>query len=323
MGTRLAEESQQLDQVRLVGVWDHDPPAAEHLASRLSSNAFPDVRSLIHNAAIQAVIVATPPRFHHRYACAAARAGKHVFCEKPMATTLSDCDDIIQTCELNGVRLMVGHLTRFHPLLCYVRQAIQKGGLGEPVCISLRRLGGPWSEGDWFRPWRLKRNESGGALLEINCHELDFLRLIGGDVDSVYAVGGRFRQLEADYPDQMLLSLRFSSGAIGHLHSSQASAIGAYGGRVDCTNGSVVFPAIFGSSPVIHLCRFGEEPRVIGPEEFAEVSPVAEEMKAFLASIRGQTPPPVTGQDGRSVVEIALAAYESLDTSRPASLPLR
>jgi predicted dehydrogenase len=323
MGTNIARECLKLDGVRLVGAWDRDSEIARALATRFDVTPFPDLRTLVHNPGVDGVMIATPPAYHRRYAAAAAGSGKHVFCEKPMATTLSACDDIIDRCRRAGVRLMIGHLTRFHPLLAYVHAAVERRVLGEPACIVINRLGGSWSDGDWHRPWRLKRNESGGALLEINSHELDFLRLIGGPVESVYAVGGRYRQHEADYADQTLVSLRFASGAIGQLHASQASAIGSYAGRVDCTEGSIVFPSIFGAAPVVHMARFGEKQRTIGPDEFAETSPIREEIAAFADAIRHDADPPVTGHDGRAVVELAMASYESLDTGRPVRIPLR
>lgn len=323
MGETLAEQSVTLADARLLGVWDTDADTAKRVAGRFGVTWFPDIRTLLHNPGVDAVLIATPPAFHRRYACAAARAGKHVFCEKPMATTLAACDEIIDGCRRNGVRLMVGHLSRFHPMLAYVRTAIERHMLGNPVCLAISRLGGAWADGQWLRPWRLKRNECGGALLEINSHELDFLRWIAGEPASVYCIGGRYRQQDADYPDQTLVSFRFRSGALGLLHSSQASALGAYGGRVDCTEGSIVFPSVFSSAPVLHIARFGERPQTVGPEEFADVSPIRSELAAFTDAVHMEKDPPVTGADGRAVVEMAMAAYESLDTGRPVTMPLR
>jgi len=323
MGSRLAERCARLEQAGFVGVWDRNPSAAQELGSRLNVAVFKDLRALLHSPNVNAVLIATPPMFHRRYVCAAARAGKHVFCEKPMAASVGDCSDMIVACRRSGVKLMIGHLARFHPVLSYVHRTVRKGVLGDPICIVVRRLGGPWSEGGWHKPWRLKRNESGGALLEINSHELDFLRLVGGEVASVYAIGGKYRQFEADYADQILVNIKFASGVLGHLHSSQASAMGAYGGRVDCTKGSILFPSVFAQSPVVHMSVFGEKPHVVGPEEFADTSPVEEELKAFIAAIESDSEPLVTGKDGRSVVELALASYESLDSGRVIALPLR
>jgi predicted dehydrogenase len=323
MGARLAAECADLNGAHLVGVWDQDPETAQELAVQCDAPRLGDLPSVLRNPAVHAVLVATPPVFHRRYACEAARAGKHVFCEKPMACTLADCDEIIETCRDRRVTLMVGHVSRFHPVLACVETNVRQRVLGEPVCVVLSRLGGPWADGGWLRAWRLKRNESGGALLEINSHELDLLRRIGGPVARVHAIGGRFRQHDADYPDQTVLSIEFRGGAVGLLHSSQASAIGAYGGRVDCSEGSIVFPSIFSPNPVVYLARFGEKQRTMGPEEFAGAAPLRAELQAFVDAIDHEAEPPVTGADGRAVVELALAAYESLDTGNPVTLPLR
>jgi predicted dehydrogenase len=321
MGSSLAKGCNELDHAGVVAVSDVVEEAGKKLGDGLGVTWHADFREMLKREDVQAVMIALPGFMHAEAAVAAAAAGKHVFSEKPMAVTLEDCDAMIAACEKNKVKLQVGQVCRFHAVHSKVKQMVNEGVIGQPACMIVRRLSGGWG-GVWARSWRNERKFSGGTLMEVNAHEIDFMRWVCGDVASVVARGGQFREKMTDYEDVMLVTMTFRSGALGWLHSSSISAIGEYGGRLDGTEGSLFFPSIWGSEGGIRYARLDEQAQFIPASEIQVENPVRAELRAFVDSILNDTTPPVTGQDGRAVVEIALAAYRSSATGEAVSLPL-
>ena len=161
--------------------------------------------------------------------------------------------------------------------------------------------------------------------METNAHEIDFLRYVMDDeVVEVYAAGGRYVNESQDYPDEALVTLRFKSGGIGHLHSSYASAISAYGGRLDGTGGSIGFPSVWGDSgpPIRYRTAEGEELSVTWEDLEGSEDGVEAELRIFAEAVQDGSPVCADGSDGRAATEIALAAYRSIETGKPVGLPL-
>ncbi len=324
MGEELAKHLVTLDGVRLVAVSDADADQVRRVGEPLGAKPFADHADLLSQTQPDAVLVATPQTTHREMTAAAAEAGAHVFCEKPMAVALDDCDAMIAACERAGVNLMIGQVCRYHGVHRKVRDLVQSGDYGKPACMEVHRLGGPWrTTGIWHKPWRLRFANTGGVLMEINCHEIDFMRFVCGDVTGVFARGGTYVQTEGDYPDNVTVSLSFACGAIGILHGSLSSAVGSYGGRVDCTEGGLHFPVIWGEGAGITVGRFDESQEFIPAEGLVDEDPVRRELREFVESIAERRPPAITGHDGRAAIEIATAAYKSIETGEPVALPLR
>ena len=322
MGRSLATSAHAVEGIDVICVSDLQEALAEKLATDLDASYTLDYHELLADDRVQAVLIAAPPFMHAPIAVDAAKAGKHVFSEKPMAPTLQDCDAMIAAAEENGVKLTIGLVCRYHATHSKVREIVQSGELGAPACMMVHRIGGPWRSGGSYVPWRLERAKSGGSLMEINAHEIDFMRWTCGDVVSVYAAGGQYVQRESDYPDVVLASLQFENGAVGLLHSSHISAVGGYGGRVDCEGGSIYFPQIWGGSATIQIKPFEGEGRQIPISDIKVPPPVQQEIRVFVDAIRNDTDPLITGTDGRAAVEIALAAYQSVESRQPVPLPL-
>jgi predicted dehydrogenase len=321
MGASLATSAATLDTARVVCVSDVDEARGNELAAKLSVEYDADYRHMLSREEVEAVLIASPPFMHAEMAIAAAEAGVHVFSEKPMSPTLEGCDAMTAATRRHGVKLGIGLVCRYHAAHSKIRELAGGGEIGRPVCMTVHRLGG--SSG---RPrtatWRLKQELSGGTLMEINAHEIDFFRFVLGDVQRVYATGGRFRETGIDFPDVALVSLTFASGAVGMLHSSEASALGGYGGRLDGTEGSVTFPAFWGREAALTIKRFGEDARTLPLSEIAVPNPVAEEIRRFVAAVQSGEDPPVGGSEGRAATEIAVAAYRSIASGQPVDLPL-
>ncbi len=321
MGASLTAGARDLDCARVVCVSDVDGEKGRALAEKTGCDYEVDYHAMLARDDVRAALIATPPFLHVDPAVTAARAGVHVFCEKPMSATLAGCDAMIAACEKGGVKLGIGLVCRFHAVHRKVRDLARGGDLGAPLCLMVHRLGGGWS-GQWAATWRESRAKSGGTLMEINAHEVDFMRFVMGDAESVCAMGGQFVQKETDFPDVALVSIRFKNGGVGVLHSSQASAIGSYGGRLDCAEGSVVFPSLWGSARGLCYKRYdGDEMAVAASDLSQDENPVSQEIRAFCEAVLAGDDPPVSGADGRAAVEIALAAYQSIETGETIELP--
>ena len=322
MGKSLVLEANQIEGVKVVFVSDLDEDRARSLAAEVNASYTLDYHRLLCDDRIHAVFVASPPFLHATISIDAMNSGKHVFCEKPMATTLKDCDAMIKTAEQNQVNLGVGLVCRFHATHSKVREIVVSEQLGKPISMHVHRIGGPWQGGSYHTDWRMQREKCGGFLMEVNAHEIDFMRWTCGEIKKVYAAGGTYIQHEADYADLVVASLNFENGAVGLLHSGQVSAIGGYGGRVDCEKGSISFPQIWGGDSKIQIKRFDGSGEDIPISSIEVESPVRAEIRAFIdATIDGVTPP-VAGADGRAATEIALAAYRSIETGDPVNLPM-
>ena len=326
MGRSLATNAHAVEGIEVLCVSDLQEELAKKLAEDLSVTYTvahtADYHELLADDRIHAVLIASPPFLHSLMAVDAAKAGKHVFSEKPMAPTLQACDAMIDAAAENKVKLTIGLVCRYHATHSAVRELVHRGELGKPACMMVHRIGGPWRSGGHHTPWRLERAKSGGSLMEINAHEIDFMRWTCGEVTSVYAAGGQYVQEESDYPDVVLVSLQFENGAVGLLHSSHVSAIGGYGGRVDCEGGSIYFPQIWGGDATIRIKPFDGEGRHINIADIEVPPPVQQEIRVFVDAIRNDKTPPITGADGRAAVEIALAAYQSVESGQPVPLPL-
>jgi len=321
MGMSLARGLEAVEAAEIVGAYDAAPGKAAEMAEKTGGKAYAGLDDLLADARVAAVVVASPQFAHAENTVAAARAGKHVFCEKPMAVSLEQCDQMIDACAAAGVKLMIGQVCRYHAVHGRVRELVASGEFGKPVCMVVRRLGGPWG-GVFNQHWRMERGMSGGNLLEINAHEIDFMRWVCGDVERVYAAGGRYIDERIDYPDLALVTLHFANGAKGLLHSGSVSAIGGYGGRVDCAGGSLFFPAIWGADGGIRICKAGGEETFVAAGDIPVANPVAHELSDFVGCVIADSEPPVPGREGRAAVEVGVAAYRSIDTGEPISLPL-
>jgi len=321
MGRSLMKGCVELgDRVKVVAASDVDADTRTAFCSEFGANSYATVEAMLGAEDLDAAIVATPPFLHRAVVEALADAGVNVFCEKPLAANVADCDAMIARCRERGVAFMVGQVCRYHGVHSKVKELVAGGDFGRPLCMIVRRLGGGFG-GVWSKPWRRQRTMSGGNLMEINAHEIDFMRWVCGEAKCVKAVGTKHPESQADFPDAVIATIEFADGAIGSLHSSSISSISAYGGRVDCEQGSLHFPAIWGEGAGIHIKR-GDQADFIPAGDIKVETPVTHELRVFFEAVSEGREPPVTGEDGRAAVEIAEAAYLSIDEGRSVTLPL-
>jgi len=315
MGRTLADSFYKRRDARVVAVCDPLTSSREGAARAYEAAAYADYRELLARPDIGAVVIAAPNHLHRDLAVAAAAAGKHIFCEKPMALSVADCDQMIDAAASAGVRLMVGQVLRLMFPFSRMKELATEGELGFPVCVDICRLGGIPRIG-----WRARRDFSGGPLFETNVHELDLMRHLCGEVQQVSAYGGHFVRREVDYADVYQVNLLFRSGAVGHLHAGCAGAIDTYHGMVICPLGTLSFGPEW---LVGRLQRDGaDEAEMLERGEEAKPDGIDLEVASFVAWVLRDELPVVTASDGRAAVELAEAAYLSIGQGRPVDLPL-
>jgi len=315
MGRALAQTLKEIEGARVVACADSDEGRARELAEEFGARAFSDYRDLLALDEVDAVVVATPGFLHEEMVVASARAGKHIFCEKPMAFSVASCDRMIAAAEKAGVKLMIGQVLRYIPRFAKIKEIVDSGVLGDPFGISIVRMGGGWGAGNVH--WRRRKDMVGGVLFEVSVHELDFMCYIMGDVERVAAFTGRYVLEGIDYEDTAQVLLRFRNGGIGSLVAGISSAIGVYEGKVLCRRGSL----FWGGDGIRYKTFEGEEVRV-GEEELPTEPGVHRELREFVEAVREDRPVTIPGEEGRRAVEVVEAAYRSAETGREVSLPL-
>jgi len=315
MGRSLGRQLVTIEEARLVGVTDISHEAMTRATEELQAPGFADAETLLAQPGVDAVLIATPGFLHRQYTELAASLGKHVFVEKPLATNLADCDAMIQAVDRAGVQMMVGQVLRYYPNWWQILGMVKRGDVGTPVGVQLTRISSGWK--GWPAAWRNSLELSGGLLMEVNAHEIDFMCQICGDVERVYAEANHSVEDGADHPNLYFVSLRFKSGAIGMLHSSTISAVQDLTGKIQGTEGTIAYVDGFGPGAVIRHARREGEVETLRVAEIQVEPPVRAELRHFVEALLTGQPVPITAAEGRRNVAIALAAYESARTGQP------
>jgi predicted dehydrogenase len=300
--------------VELAGFYDTDVDRAVALAAKHGGQAYASVEALVDGSDI--VDICTPPADHAAATVAAARAGRHVVCEKPIARKLADAQRMIEACETAGVRLFVAHVVRFFPEFVRAKAVLDSGALGRLGVVRTVRGGAPPGRG-WFSDI----TQSGGVILDVAIHDIDYLRWFCGDVARVFARGLTFRGLTVDHA---LITLRFESGAIGHIEGSWAFPPGNFRTAFELagTEGILVHDSD-DVSPLQVQYQPGAAPiDSPGGGDLAppEDDPYLRELQHFLAALDSGAPFLVTPHDALAALRVSLAAIESVRTGCPVEI---
>ena len=314
MGRRHAENlARHVSDAHLLAVTDADESARGRVAKDLAASDSASVDALLALIAVRAVVIASPARFHETHAIAAARAGKDVFVEKPIAKTLDGADRVIAAAREAGVRLQVGFQRRYDAPYAEARELVSSGSLGRPLFYRginrdlLAPVGPPGSM------------DTNDILTESAIHDLDGARwMMSDEVIGVRAtlatVGDR---ATSPAPDLVMVELAFSGGAVAHIEGMRGARY-AYDIRSEvlCENGAVMVGGF--AQTALTVLRKGERRDDLYPgflERYADA--YVAELRDFVAGVRDRRPPAVTGEDGRRALAIAFAAGRSAATSRP------
>lgn len=305
----------KIENARIVACVDAVEAAAKAAAEELGvTKVFTDYHDILNDPDIHAVIVVSPTDLHRNIVVDCADAGKHIFCEKPMAMTVEECDEMIEACDRNNVKLQIGFMRRFDASFREAKRLLDSGAIGDLVQVHSNTRG-PSKP----RPWMYDIKQSNGILAEVNSHDIDAVRwMAGSDIDTLYAVAGNFRNPEAredypDYYDSVLVNGTMKNGVhfcidgaayVQYGYDSKMELIGTKGkinvGRSDkefvhCTtveNGM--------STPFVNswMTLF--------------IDAYLAEDTSFVNAVLNDTPTEVSGYDGRMAVATVQAGNESI-----------
>jgi myo-inositol 2-dehydrogenase/D-chiro-inositol 1-dehydrogenase len=298
---------------RLLIVADSNPQAAREVASELGVEHTSDYREVLARE-LDGVLVCTSTETHRQIVLEACEAGKHVFCEKPLARTPEEVEEMLRAVRRAGVKLQVGFNRRFDPNFSALRKELASGALGKPLLLKITSRDPDFPSFDYLRV-------SGGIWVDMIIHDFDMARYLMGEVEELYSTGSvllepRLREL-GDL-DTVITVLRFRSGALGVIDNCRRAVYG-YDQRVEVLGekGVVEVP---NPLPVENIRRDGEGSHLsklyyFFPERY-EASFV-EEMRAFVKCLDEGGEPPVSGEDGRMALLLALSAQRSFREGRP------
>lgn len=306
-GERHAQAIAALDDVRLVAATRTNSAALAEFTARYGGRGYTDSAALLADPEVAAVVIATPHHLHTDAVEAAARAGKHILLEKPMAPTLAECDRILAAADQAGITLMLGHTSQFAPAYRLAKTMLDAGELGDIV------LGVSTMSKFWFEPnrraWHLDRATGGGMWLTAGIHCLDRLTwLVGSPVVRVSAqLGARFHDQAAD--DAGLIFLRYANGVAGVVVSvGYRDGAPKHLTELTCTRGMLNIDYAGGVT-----VGNGEQWRQVpnsASENWMHEALIAE-WRGFAAAVRSGSQPPVTGAYGRHIMAAVFAAEES------------
>lgn len=258
---------------------------------------FSDWREMLADKNIDAVYIATPVYLHAEQTIAAANAGKHVLCEKPMALTVTDCDRMIAACASNRVKLGIAYYRRFYPVLERVRKLLASGEIGKPVTAQMNAFEYVDISTDADRGWLLDKSKSGGGpMMDFGCHRIEVLTDLIGDVESVKSLIANVSFTDRDVEDTAISSFKFSSGMLATLTVTHAAREAQDTLDVFCTDGSIHISNL--NKGTMRLITPDGETTEHHPPHNNIHQPLIED---FTQAILKGTDPRVNGQDGKRV----------------------
>lgn len=301
----------------LAGFLAQTPAEAARLAEQYGAQVYPDLAALL--ADVDVIDICAPTDRHAELALAAAAAGRHVVCEKPLARTLDEGRAMLAACRRAGVQLLVGHVVRFFPEYALAQRRVAEGAVGRPAVLRLARgsVRPGWSAGGWL----LDPRRSGGLLLDMMIHDYDYARWVAGEVLQVYAkhVAGSRPDTGLDYA---LAILTHAGGAISHIAGSWAYPPPTFRTGLEIAgDAGLICHDSAASAPVEAL--LGQVPggaAAVLPGSPLSEDPYTTQIKAFHAALSDGPPPRVSAADGLAALQIGLAALESARSGRAVRL---
>jgi len=329
------ERMESFDDVSLVACWDDNPSRGESTAARFGMRYSPHLEDLLGNPAIQGVIITCETNRHPQMAVAAAEAGKHILCQKPMALSLQECDRMAAAVERAGVKFMMAYQMRRDPSNILLKNLIDEGTLGKLGLLRRRHsisvlfdkgfVGGPTR-------WHFDPAQNMGMFMDDASHATDFIHWVMGRPASVMAeIGNTLTDMAPD--DTGVAIYRFANGAMAVLVNSSVTLAGENTTEVYGDRGVLVQNHDDAPSTNIPLPREAAALKLFTRDDpqwrylDMPIPPSHRERLAgvprpFIDCIKYDTEPDVTAQDGRVSVEMVLGAYQSAREGRRICFPL-
>ena len=304
---------------RIVGFLAETTQESGVLAERYKAKVYPNLEAML--ADVDVLDICSPTHLHHEMVLKAAEAGKQIVCEKPLARTAAQAQEMVRACQRAAVQLLVAHVVRFFPEYALAHSAVLEGQVGKPAVIRLHR--GSYRPKKPAGNWFLDEKKSGGILMDLMIHDYDYARWVAGEVESVYA--RRVTELHPDAPvDYGLVILSHRSGALSHIAGAWAYPPPTFhtGLEISGDRGLIQFDSD-GTAPIQNLIlKTGgtDAPDVALPSSPVSESPYTTQIKEFYRALAEGKATRVSAIDGLAAVQIAEAALQSAHTGQPITL---
>lgn len=325
----------ELPQSQFVAACDLSPDRAGQFGARWGARPFTDLATMLREARPDAVIIGTPHPLHAEAAIRSAETGAHVLVEKPLAASLADCDRMLDAARKAGVTLGAISQRRFYEPVQRMKRAIDAGKIGRPALGVFIQYS--WRDAAYYTsdPWRGKWDtEGGGVLVNQSPHQLDILLWLMGPAAEVSGYWANLNHPTVEVDDTAVASIRFRSGGVGsiitslsqkpgihtkvHIHGAAGASVG-----VETDRGATFIAGVseVAEPPLTDLWTVSGEEHLLPAYQsddraaFARVHATVHYHKLqiadFLDAVREGRRPLVTGEDGRAVVELFSAIYQS------------
>ena len=299
LGRFHAQKYAQLEGSQLVAVADANAESAARVAQELNVEAVTDYRQLFDR--VDAISIAVPTPLHHAIACEALERGIHVLVEKPIATTIAEARQMVETARRRGCILQVGHLERFNPAIV---AAVQR--MTAPRFVESHRLA----------PFK-QRGTDVSVVLDLMIHDIDLIQeLVGEPIESIDAVGAQVFSGEIDIVNARI---RFRGGCVANTTASRVSMKQERKIRIFQDD---AYMSIDMQQKILTVIRKKDAAPVESPaqvsieeESFDQGDALRDEIAAFLKAVRTRTEPVVTGEDGLRALETATKITELVHKS--------
>ena len=285
--------------------------------------AYTDYRDVMANDEIDAVVVVTPTQFHRDIVVAAAKAKKHVFCEKPMASSAQECDDMIAACRENGVKLQMGFMRRFDKSFRRGKELIDAGAVGDVAMLKSNTYG-PSEPKEWM--YDVRKNQ--GPIGEVCSHDFDIVRwYAGAEAISIHAIGNNTRSPQVkerwpEYYDSCTAMIEFANGVLGVVTGAQYVQYG-YDARTEILGTKGIVKVGSQRANDVELVTSDRQIKVDSMDSWRTLFKDAyvAEANAFVQAINEDTEPLVTGHDGKMALLLVNAGVQSILEHRPVEIP--
>jgi UDP-N-acetyl-2-amino-2-deoxyglucuronate dehydrogenase len=317
------------EQCEIKAVCDVVPDKAGKLASSINENvmAYTQYKELLARNDIDVVSICTPPFAHKEVVIEALKEGKHVLCEKPLAASLAECDEMIAAAKKYNKKLSVSLQYRYRKDFNQVKHLLNSGVLDPITFGQLNALywrGDAYYDVDWRGNWG---TECGGVTINHEIHLLDIFIWLMGEIESVYAEMDTISH-EIEVEDLSMAILRFANGSVGQVNGTVSSAINDVSMNISGKSKGISIPLQF------HALRENEGGfPVVDDEGIKEIEKVANEIQEgtidhtgpvndLFKAIEEDREPLVNGTEGRRVIEVITAIYKSSTSGQKVSFPL-
>lgn len=310
--------ARHIPEVELVALCDIRLEVAQAVAAELGiERVVRDYHELLADPEIEAVLIAATTTAHDFIIKDAALAGKHIFCEKPLALELEKIDSALDVVQKAGVKLQVGFNRRFDQHFQRIREVVSAGEMGQPTLLKIS------SRDPGLPPMEYLRS-SGGIFLDMTIHDFDMARYLGGEIEEIQVMGGVLIDpavRELDDLDTCVINLKFANGMLGNIDNNRQTVYG-YDQRIEMLfTGGFVAVGNQNENMVITGRRDGFQTSRLTDFFMQRYGPCyMEEIRQFAECVRDDKPTPVNGEDGRLAVLLGYAARKSYQEKRVVNL---